>query len=90
MRAFVTVNALVKELLSISEMGRPIVTMLMLVKLFEKSASRLKNIQMPMEAWHIATVLGEPISPIAAVDHLDKCQQELTIEWLGIDYPQGQ
>ena len=37
-----TVNALVKELVSSSEIGRPIVTMLMLVKFFEKSASKLK------------------------------------------------
>ncbi len=37
---------------------------------------------MPMEAWHISTILGKPISPIAAVDRLGEDQQELTIEWL--------
>ena len=41
-----------------------------------------ENIQMPMEAWHISTVLGKPISPITTVNRLDEDQQELTIEWL--------
>jgi hypothetical protein len=35
MKAFMTGNALVKELVSSSEIGRPMVTMLMLVKFFK-------------------------------------------------------
>jgi hypothetical protein len=37
---------------------------------------------MPMEAWHIFTILGEPVNPVAAVDDFDKRQQELAEEWL--------
>jgi hypothetical protein len=35
-----------------------------------------------MEAGHMTTSLGKPISPITAVDRFDKHQQEKTIEWL--------
>ncbi len=37
---------------------------------------------MPMEAWHIFTILGKPVNPVAAVDNFDKRQQELVEEWL--------
>ncbi len=37
---------------------------------------------MPMEAWHIFTILGKPVNPVAAVDNVDKRQQELAEEWL--------
>ncbi len=30
------------------------------------------DIQMPMEAWHIFTILGKPVNPVAAVDDFDK------------------
>jgi hypothetical protein len=35
-----------------------------------------------MEAWHIFTILGKLVNPVAAVDDFDKQQQELAEEWL--------
>ena len=86
MKAFMTVNALVKELVSSSEIGRPIVTTLMLVKFFEKSASSLKILSRKIYKcqWRpgIFPFFANKISPIAVVDRLDEDQQELMIEWL--------
>jgi hypothetical protein len=35
-----------------------------------------------MEAWHIFTILGKSVNPVAAVDDFHKQQQELVEEWL--------
>jgi hypothetical protein len=37
-----------------------------------------------MEAWHISTILGEPVNPITAIDYFDKYQQEMTVKWLRV------
>ena len=80
-----TLNALVKELVSSSEIGRrhDVDIGEVLQKICKEVEDSLEeNIQMPMEALHISAFLGKPISPIATVNRLDKDQQELTIEWL--------
>jgi hypothetical protein len=68
-KAFMTLNTLVKDLVSSSEIGCPPVTTLTLPKFFEKSANFVEDsldidIQVPMEAWHISTILGKPVNSI--------------------------
>ncbi len=37
---------------------------------------------MPVEVWHVPTILSKPIHPIAFVDGLDEHHQELVVKWL--------